>query len=46
MEPLLKEKSSRPSDAMTKSEYEIIRDTRVAQMAARLKPIELALQRL
>jgi hypothetical protein len=29
-----------------KSAYEILRDTRVAQMAARLKPVELALIKL
>jgi hypothetical protein len=46
MEPLLREKSCGPGDAVNKSEYEIMRDTRVAQMAAKLKPVELALQRL
>jgi hypothetical protein len=35
-----------PTAEEEKSAYEILRDTRVAQMAARLKPVEFAVQEL
>jgi hypothetical protein len=38
------DKSTATTDAKGKSEYEVLRDTRVAQMAAMFEPVKLALQ--
>jgi hypothetical protein len=40
------DKSTTTANAKGKSEYENLRDTRVAQMAAMFEPIKLALQEL